>query len=104
MLLIDSRRGASLFKPGASGLFDWRCIAFFIVATLAWPTAAQEPRPKPADVETTIKRGLGFLAKDALAWKDKNNCARATMPVWSSGRCVKPNSAAATSMRRSWPS
>src|SRR5262245_46941627 len=48
--------------------------------------SAQEVRPKPGNVGTTIDRGLGFLAKDALAWKSKHNCVschHAALVIWS---------------------
>src|SRR6516164_4821610 len=48
--------------------------------------SAQEPRPKPADVNATIDRGLAFLAKDALAWKKEHNCAschHAGLVIWA---------------------
>ncbi len=59
-----------------------------IVAVIVVPgtAAAQEPRPKPADVNATIDRGLAFLAKDALAWKKEHNCAschHASLVVWA---------------------
>jgi hypothetical protein len=47
---------------------------------------AQEVPPKPADAGPAIDRGLGFLAKDALAWKAEHNCAschHAALVVWS---------------------
>jgi squalene-hopene/tetraprenyl-beta-curcumene cyclase len=37
--------------------------------------SAQEARPKRAEVDAAIDRGLGFLVKDALAWKKDNKCA-----------------------------
>ncbi len=46
---------------------------------------ADEP-PAPADVAATIDRGLGFLAKDALAWKAEHNCVschHAGLTVWA---------------------
>jgi squalene-hopene/tetraprenyl-beta-curcumene cyclase len=57
-----------------------------IVAVLPWTAAAQAPRPKPAGVSATIERGLGFLVKDALAWKSKHNCTschHAALVIWS---------------------
>jgi hypothetical protein len=58
-----------------------------IVAVIDMGTAsAQEPRPKPADVNATIDRGLAFLAKDALAWKKEHHCAschHASLVVWA---------------------
>ena len=52
-----------------------RIIAGIMVVVLPTLASAQDERPKPVDVSPTIKRGLGFLAKDALAWKKKHNCA-----------------------------
>jgi len=37
--------------------------------------SAQDARPKKADVDATIDRGLVFLVKDAQAWKEKHKCA-----------------------------
>src|SRR6516225_2821097 len=56
------------------------------VIILTGTASAQEPRPKPSDVSTTIDRGLAFLARDALAWKKKHNCAschHASLVVWA---------------------
>lgn len=52
------------------------------------PTAAssQEASPEPAGVRTTIERGLEFLTKDALAWKEKHNCVschHAALAIWA---------------------
>jgi hypothetical protein len=62
-------------------------LIFGIVVAVFPPAAsAQDPRPRPADVSATIERGLGFLVKDALAWKEKHNCAschHAALVVWS---------------------
>ena len=63
-----------------------RLIVGIVVAVLPAAAPVQEPRAKPADVGPTIKRGLGFLARDALAWKKKHNCAschHAALVVWS---------------------
>src|SRR5262245_15343670 len=57
-----------------------------LVAVLLPAASAQELRPKPADVGPTIDRGLGFLIKDALAWKKAHNCVschHAGLVVWS---------------------
>jgi squalene-hopene/tetraprenyl-beta-curcumene cyclase len=61
-------------------------LVVFITCLLA-PVAAQasDPAdtPDPAD---TIKRGLDFLVKDALAWKKERNCVschHAALPVWA---------------------
>jgi hypothetical protein len=47
---------------------------------------AQEARSKPTDVDAAIDRGLAFLVKDVLAWKDQHHCAschHAALLVWS---------------------
>lgn len=46
-----------------------------LAAMLPTVVFAQEARPKAVDVDSTIKRGLDFLAKDAVAWKKEHNCA-----------------------------
>ena len=41
---------------------------------------------EPTDVDAAIDRGLAFLAKDAVAWKEKHNCVschHAALIVWS---------------------
>ena len=63
-----------------------RIIAGIMVVVLPTLASAQDERPKPVDVSPTIKRGLGFLAKDALAWKKKHNCAschHAALVIWA---------------------
>jgi len=62
------------------------CLIAAGVATVAGQESPQKAKPKPADVTATIERGLGFLAKDALAWKKNHNCAschHAAMVIWS---------------------
>jgi hypothetical protein len=64
-----------------------RSVVMLVVAIiLTGMASAQEPRPKPADVNATIDLGLAFLAKDALAWKKAHNCAschHASLVVWA---------------------
>src|SRR5436309_1311198 len=63
-----------------------RSIVTIVVVLLSGTASAQELRPKPADVRTTIDRGLAFLAKDALAWKKEHNCVschHAGLVIWS---------------------
>src|SRR5262245_12075483 len=52
-----------------------RLIVVIVVSLLPEIAAAQDARPKKADVDAAIDRGLGFLVKDALAWKKEHNCA-----------------------------
>jgi squalene-hopene/tetraprenyl-beta-curcumene cyclase len=71
---------------GAFGVSEMRLIVAIFVAFLPAAASAQELRPKPSDVRGTIERGLGFLVKDALAWKNKHNCVschHAALVIWS---------------------
>ena len=60
-------------------------IAFTMAASLAVPgpgASAAEPSPTQAALE----RGLAFLARDAVSWRDTHNCAschHAALVVWS---------------------
>lgn len=47
---------------------------------------AVDETPKTADTSAAIDRGLAFLAKDAMAWKEKHNCVschHAALIVWA---------------------
>jgi squalene-hopene/tetraprenyl-beta-curcumene cyclase len=46
-----------------------------VVSLLPAVASAQDARPTQTEVAATIDRGLGFLVKDALAWKMEHNCA-----------------------------
>jgi Squalene-hopene cyclase N-terminal domain len=57
-----------------------------VLAILSGAAAARETRGKPTDVGVTIDRGLSFLTKDALAWKNEHNCVschHAALVIWS---------------------
>jgi hypothetical protein len=63
-----------------------RVIIGIVVAVLSSAAAPPAPRPKPANLDAVIERGLGFLVKDALAWKAKHNCVschHAALVIWS---------------------
>jgi hypothetical protein len=45
------------------------------ISLLPGVASAQEARPTRAQLGAAIDRGLGFLVKDALAWKKDHNCA-----------------------------
>ncbi|OAI48956.1 hypothetical protein AYO44_06625 [Planctomycetaceae bacterium SCGC AG-212-F19] len=63
-----------------------RLIVAIVVSVLPAVASAQDVRAKPADFDATIDRGLGFLVKDALAWKNKHNCVschHAALVIWS---------------------
>jgi len=52
-----------------------RLMVAVVVSLVPAVASADEAQPTKATVDTTIDRGLGFLAKDALAWKKEHNCA-----------------------------
>jgi hypothetical protein len=57
------------------------CLLGLFLATVA--LAAEPPAP---DVRSTIDRGLAFLAKDAVAWKEEYKCAschHAALTAWA---------------------
>jgi hypothetical protein len=63
-----------------------RSLALIAAAMLASSALAQEPRGKLAEADATIARGLAFLAKDALAWKNEYKCAachHGSLVLWS---------------------
>ncbi len=64
-----------------------RLIAAVVVMFVVIGTAsAQDPEPKPADSSAAIDRGLAFLAKDAVAWKNEYKCVschHAGLVIWS---------------------
>jgi Prenyltransferase and squalene oxidase repeat len=59
----------------------------FIAAVFVLDTAsAQERPPQTSELRAAIDRGLVFLVKDALAWKNEHNCAschHASLMVWA---------------------
>jgi hypothetical protein len=53
---------------------------------LVLPAISSAEEPKRTNVDETIDRGLGFLVKDARAWKKEHNCAschHAALVIWS---------------------
>jgi hypothetical protein len=52
-----------------------RHLIVVLTALISATAVAEETVPKQPDVESAIDRGLGFLVKDALAWKKEHNCA-----------------------------
>jgi hypothetical protein len=63
-----------------------RLILALVVAVLPSAASARDPGPKPGDAGAAVKRGLRFLVKDALAWKQKYKCVschHAGLVVWS---------------------
>src|SRR5262249_13369182 len=63
-----------------------RSIIAVIVGLLPGTVSAGALRQNPPDTSAAIERGLGFLVKDALAWKSKHNCVsrhHAALVIWS---------------------
>jgi squalene-hopene/tetraprenyl-beta-curcumene cyclase len=57
-----------------------------LLMALPMIAGADDPTVKSADVPQAIDRGVSFLAKDAVAWRDEQNCVschHAGMVVWS---------------------
>jgi hypothetical protein len=66
--------------------FEMRFMLAFILFSVPLTALAQESTTNTAGVEKTIRRGLDFLAKDALAWKAEHNCVschHAALVAWS---------------------
>src|SRR5262245_40411931 len=58
----------------------------FIVAILSGAASAQDLPHKASAVDVAIERGLTFLAKYAIAWKNDHNCVschHAALVIWS---------------------
>src|SRR5262245_4281640 len=79
-----------VFPIGESDLFgvsEMRSIVAMFIVVLPTAVRAQDVRPhQPTGVEAAIDRGLGFLVKDALAWKNEHKCAschHAGLVVWA---------------------
>lgn len=80
---IELRR-AQLAATGASTMRYFLTVVSLVV--LSRLATAGEPVPQSSNVDSTIARGLAFLAKDALAWKTEHHCAschHAALVVWS---------------------
>ena len=56
------------------------------VVVSAGRVRAEEPASQPSAVDAAFDRGLAFLAKDAVAWRDEHHCAschHAALVIWS---------------------
>ncbi len=63
-----------------------RSIVTIVVVILSGTASAEDLQHKRADVDATIDRGVAFLARDAMAWKDEHNCVschHAALVIWS---------------------
>jgi hypothetical protein len=76
----------SIFTSGAWGVFWMRYSIAIAAAMLCGVATAEESHPKRSDAGAAIDRGLAFLAKDAIAWKNEHHCVschHAALVVWS---------------------
>lgn len=63
-----------------------RLIIVIFIAAFSGIAFADDARPEPEKVNAAIEKGLGFLVKDALAWKEQHKCVschHAGLVVWS---------------------
>jgi hypothetical protein len=63
-----------------------RHVAVITALLLTAPAFAAEPRAKPSAVDTAIERGLAFVGKEAIDWKNERRCAschHAGFVLWS---------------------
>src|SRR6516164_1928667 len=77
---------ASGFSAAGVRRPNMRFILGLILSILPSPVSARGPEARRNDVDAATERGLGFLVKDALAWKNKYNCAschHASLVVWA---------------------
>src|SRR5262249_35845062 len=83
--VVRSRTRALLVSPSPRAWrFAMRRLSA-IVSLIVLPMGAAAADPVP-DVKETIQRGLTFLAKDNLAWKEKRQCAEchhAPFTIWA---------------------
>jgi hypothetical protein len=62
------------------------CLAIALLSYMTSDLGADESREPRSAVDATIDRGLAFLVKDALAWRDEHHCVschHAGLVVWS---------------------
>lgn len=60
--------------------------AMIAIVIVLFPGAATAQELQKSDADAAIDRGLSFLAKDALAWKNEHHCAschHAALVIWS---------------------
>lgn len=74
-------------EPEITEGLDMRTILVITaVSILPGAASAQGPRREPPDAKDAIDRGLAFLAKDAMAWKEEHGCVschHAGLVAWS---------------------
>ncbi|MHC5543669.1 hypothetical protein ACYOEI_36045, partial [Singulisphaera rosea] len=61
-------------------------LAVVVVVLSVFSSTAKGLDKTPTDLDTTVARGLKFLATDAMEWKDEHDCVschHAGLVVWS---------------------
>jgi hypothetical protein len=74
-----------LLTPITCAASSWATISLVKLVPKPKTDSVHNLHQKPS-VDATIDRGLGFLTKDALAWKTQHNCAschHAALVIWS---------------------
>src|SRR5262249_41082858 len=61
--------------PSRLGDDGMRFVLVGLMLIAARLAVADDVCVKPADVQATLDRGLAFLAKDAVAWREEHKCA-----------------------------
>src|SRR5690349_16560011 len=51
-----------------------RRIAVMVLLPFSGIAHGSGPASQPADADSAVRRGLAFLTRDALAWKEQHNC------------------------------
>lgn len=77
---MDSKESTSF------GSYDMRLTVILILAALPPFAHAEDTPAKLPSVDAAIDRGVGFLVKDALAWKASHNCVschHASLVIWA---------------------
>ncbi len=63
-----------------------RWIAAIVLFVISTPVFGGEVRPNQQMLNSTIDRGLVFLARDTMTWKKEHNCVachHAGLEIWS---------------------
>jgi hypothetical protein len=81
---------AEMALPGgqrvAAAVLAGVVLSIGFLSALSETVEAGAPASEPSSVDGAIDRGLGFLVKDALAWKREHNCVschHAALVIWS---------------------
>ncbi len=77
------------FSHAPKSITPVRLIVVLALTSFAFAATADESKQKPPNADaadTAIRRGLTFIAKDAMAWKNEHNCVschHASLVIWA---------------------